>query len=103
MGATRAGIMKIFITDGMIIGFVGTFLGSFAGLGICYLVKTSDTVRRLIPFDPEVYFVSDFPVKIEPLYFIGVAIFTLAICFLATLYPSYQASRKDPVEILRYE
>ena len=95
--------MRIFITDGMVIGFVGTMLGTIAGFGICYLVKTSDAVRHLIPFDPEVYFVSEFPVKIEPLYFIGVAAFSLLICFLATLYPSYQASRKDPVEALRYE
>jgi lipoprotein-releasing system permease protein len=103
MGATQRGIMKIFITDGMIIGFFGTILGTIVGYGICYLVKTSDTIRHLIPFDPEVYFVSEFPVKIEPLYFIGVAFFSLLVCFLATLYPSYQASRKDPVEALRYE
>ncbi len=103
MGATQRGIMKIFITDGMVIGFFGTLLGTIAGYGICYLVKTSDTIRHLIPFDPEVYFVSEFPVKIEPLYFIWVAFFSLLVCFLATLYPSYQASRKDPVEALRYE
>ncbi|HXG30200.1 MAG TPA: lipoprotein-releasing ABC transporter permease subunit [Thermodesulfobacteriota bacterium] len=103
MGATRRGIMTIFITDGMIIGFIGTFLGTVAGLGICYLVKTSDTVKRLIPFDTQVYPVSEFPVKIEPLYFLAVAFFSLLICFLATLYPSYQASQKDPVEALRYE
>jgi lipoprotein-releasing system permease protein len=103
MGATRGGIMKIFITDGMIIGFIGTFLGTLAGLGVCYLVKTSDLVKQLIPFDTQVYPVSEFPVKIEPLYFLSVAFFSLLICFLATLYPSYQASRKDPVEALRYE
>lgn len=103
MGATRVGIMKIFITDGMIIGFIGTFLGTIAGLGICYLLKTSDVVKQLIPFDTQVYPVSEFPVKIEPLYFLSVAFFSLLICFLATLYPSYQASRKDPVEALRYE
>ncbi len=103
MGATRGGIMRIFITDGMIIGFIGTFLGTVGGLGICYLVKTSDLVKQLIPFDTQVYPVSEFPVKIEPLYFLSVAFFSLLICFLATLYPSYQASRKDPVEALRYE
>ena len=103
MGATRRGIMRIFITDGMIIGFVGTLLGSIAGLGICYLLETSDAVKKLIPFDTQVYPVSEFPVKIEPLYFLAVAIMSLVICFLATLYPSYQASRKDPVEALRYE
>ncbi|HEX3035539.1 MAG TPA: FtsX-like permease family protein [Thermodesulfobacteriota bacterium] len=103
MGATKAGIMKIFIIDGMVIGSVGTILGSIAGYGICYAIKTYDPIKRLIPFDSQVYPISEFPVKIEPLYFIIIAIFSLLICFLATLYPSYQASRKDPVEILRYE
>ena len=65
--------------------------------------RRGDAVKKLIPFDTQVYPVSEFPVKIEPLYFLGVAIMSLVICFLANLYPSYQASRKDPVEALRYE
>lgn len=103
MGATRSGILKIFVTDGMIIGIVGTLLGSLAGLGICYMLKTSETIRKLIPFDNNVYPISEFPVKIEPFYFITVAVCSILICFLATLYPAFQASRKDPIEALRYE
>ncbi|MBI4228536.1 MAG: lipoprotein-releasing ABC transporter permease subunit [Deltaproteobacteria bacterium] len=103
MGATRSSIMKIFITDGMIIGFIGTVLGTLAGFGICYLLKTNESIKQLIPFDPEVYPISEFPVKIEPLFFLVVAITSLIICFIATLYPSYQASCKDPVEALRFE
>ena len=103
MGATRSGILKIFVTEGMIIGTVGTLLGTALGFGICYMLKTSDTVRRLIPFDNNVYPISDFPVKIEPFYFVTVAVLSILICFVATLYPSFQASRKDPIEALRYE
>lgn len=103
MGATRTGILKIFVTEGMIIGTVGTLLGTALGFGICYMLKTSDTVRRLIPFDNNVYPISDFPVKIEPFYFVTVAVLSILICFVATLYPSFQASRKDPIEALRYE
>lgn len=103
MGATREGILRIFLTEGMIIGTVGTLLGTFAGLGICYLLKTNEVVRKLIPFDPEVYPISDFPVKIEPVYFLTVALSSILICFIATLYPSLQASRKDPIEAIRYE
>jgi len=103
MGATKSGILKIFVTEGMIIGTVGTLLGTAAGYGICYLLKTSETIRALIPFDDNVYPISDFPVKIEPFYFITVAFFSILICFIATLYPSFQASRKDPIEALRYE
>lgn len=103
MGATKSGILKIFITEGMIIGVIGTFLGTALGFAICYMLKTSDTVRKLIPFDNNVYPISDFPVKIEPFYFITVAALSILICFVATLYPSFQASRKDPIEALRYE
>ena len=103
MGATKGSILRIFITDGMIIGFIGTLLGTIAGYGICYLLKTNESIKSLIPFDPEVYPISEFPVKIEPLFFLTVAIFSLIICFLATLYPSYQASCKDPIEALRHE
>lgn len=103
MGATRKGILKIFIIDGMIIGTIGTILGTLAGFGFCYLLKTNDTIRGLIPFDNNVYPISEFPVKIEPFYFLTVAFFSILICFVATLYPSFQASRKDPIEALRYE
>ena len=103
MGATRSGILKIFVTEGMIIGTVGTLLGTALGFGICYMLKTSETIRKLIPFDNNVYPISDFPVKIEPFYFVIVAVLSILICFVATLYPSFQASRKDPIEALRYE
>lgn len=103
MGATRKGILKIFIIDGMIIGTIGTILGTLAGFGFCYLLKTNETIRGLIPFDNNVYPISEFPVRIEPFYFLMVAFFSILICFVATLYPSFQASRKDPIEALRYE
>jgi len=103
MGSTRSSIMRVFLTEGMIIGFTGTLIGTIAGFLICYLIKTSEYLKSIIPFNPEVYYVSEFPVRIEPFYFIGIALTSLIICFFATLYPSYQASRKDPVEALRYE
>ncbi len=103
MGASRNSILNIFLTEGMIIGIVGTTIGTILGYLICYLLKTSDFIKSLIPFDPQVYYVSEFPVRIEPIYFFGVAFTSLIICLIATLYPSFEASRKDPVEALRYE
>lgn len=103
MGAKKKSIKRIFIIDGMTIGLVGTLLGTVSGLGICYILKTSEIIRKLIPFDNKVYPISEFPVKIEPLYFITVAVCSLIICLIATMYPSTQASKKDPVEALRYE
>ena len=103
MGTKRSSIRRIFIIDGMIIGVIGTFLGTLFGYLFCYFLKTNETLRSFIPFDNKVYPISEFPVKIEPLYFVIVAICSLLICFIATMYPSYQASKKDPVEALRYE
>ena len=103
MGTKKEQIRRIFIIDGMIIGIIGTLVGTLAGFGLCYLLKTNEVIRNLIPFDNKVYPISEFPVKIEPLYFILVAVCSLLICLIATLYPSYQASSKDPVEALRYE
>ena len=103
MGTKKGSIQRIFIIDGMIIGTIGTFLGTLFGFLFCYFLKTNETLRSFIPFDNKVYPISEFPVKIEPLYFIIVAICSLLICFIATMYPSYQASKKDPVEALRYE
>lgn len=103
MGAKKSGVRKIFVMDGMIIGSVGTLLGTIAGYLVCYFLKTSNFIKNLIPFDNNVYPISEFPVKMEAEYFIIVAICSLLICFIATLYPSYQASKRDPVEALRYE
>lgn len=103
MGARKSGIRKIFVYDGMIIGTAGTLLGTLFGYLICRFLETSNFIKEAIPFDDNVYPISEFPVKIEPVYFLVVAASSLLICFLATLYPSYRASRENPVESLRYE
>lgn len=103
MGAKRSGVRRIFVYDGMIIGGVGTLLGTLFGYAICYFLRTSNFVKRMIPFDDRVYPISEFPVKIEPLYFVAVAACSLLVCFLATLYPARSASGRNPVETLRYE
>lgn len=103
MGARKSGIRKIFVYDGMIIGTVGTLLGTLFGYLICRFLETSNFIKEAIPFDDNVYPISEFPVRIEPVYFLVVAASSLLICFLATLYPSYRASRENPVESLRYE
>ena len=103
MGARKSGIRKIFVYDGMIIGTAGTLLGTLFGYLICRFLETSNFIKEMIPFDDNVYPISEFPVKIEPVYFLVVAASSLLICFLATLYPSYRASGENPVESLRYE
>lgn len=98
MGATRASIMKIFMLEGVIIGAIGTTLGLALGFVLTGLLKRYEFIK--LPSD--VYYISTLPVKIETLDVALIAGATLLISFLATLYPSWQAARLDPVEAIRF-
>ncbi len=99
MGATSSSIMKIFIYEGLIIGLSGTILGVLGGLGLCEILSRYQFIK--LPSD--VYPVSTLPVLVQPPDVILVAVSALLITLLATIYPSWQASRIDPVVALRYE
>ncbi|MBK9516953.1 MAG: ABC transporter permease [Anaeromyxobacter sp.] len=98
MGAGVPGIMKIFVAEGLTIGAVGTFFGLVLGLGTCLLVD-----RVGIPLDPEVYYISNLPVLMDPGQFGLVALMSVALAFLATIYPATKAARLRPVDGLRSE
>jgi lipoprotein-releasing system permease protein len=99
MGATRQSIMQIFILKGLVIGGIGTVLGLALGLGLCGLLKRYEFIK--LPRD--VYYISTLPVQVQTLDVVAIVAASLAISFLATLYPSWQAARLDPVEAIRYE
>jgi lipoprotein-releasing system permease protein len=99
MGATNRGIMTIFMVHGLIIGITGTVLGVAGGYGLCRLLKT----YRFINLPADVYYLSYLPVKMSLFDFTVVPAAAIVITFLATLYPSWQAAKLDPVEPLRYE
>ena len=107
MGATRAGIMKIFIFQGLVVGAIGTFLGCIAGLAVAFnLEALSRFVENLFGFKilpGDVYYLSELPSQVN-YGDVGIIILgTLLISFLSTIYPSWRASRLDPAEALRYE
>lgn len=99
MGATRRGIMFVFMIHGLIIGAAGTLAGVAGGYGLCKILKT----YRFIDLPGDVYYLDYLPVKMDPFDFMVVAAAAILISFLATLYPSWQAAKLDPVEPLRYE
>jgi lipoprotein-releasing system permease protein len=98
IGATGRKIKRIFVFQGMIIGLIGTTTGVIIGTLLCILQDKYKLVR--LPGD--VYYITAMPVDLKAADVIMVAAATLAICFLATLYPAHQASRLDPVEAIRY-
>jgi lipoprotein-releasing system permease protein len=99
MGATRQSIMRIFVMDGLLIGSFGTGLGLILGLIMCWLLQRYEFIK--LPRD--VYLISTLPVKIQAPDLAAIVGAAMLISFLATLYPSWQASRLDPVEAIRYE
>jgi len=99
MGTSSLRVMAIFMMQGLVIGVIGTTIGGLAGLGLCWVLDRYELIQ--IPMD--VYQVSHVPFVVQPRDFLVVVVATITICFLATIYPSRQASRLDPVQALRFE
>ncbi|MCF8144485.1 MAG: lipoprotein-releasing ABC transporter permease subunit [Deltaproteobacteria bacterium] len=99
MGASARSIMSIFMFQGLLVGVVGTITGLVCGLGICQLLAR----YKFISLPSDVYYISTLPVQVEVADVSFVAGAAVVISFLATLYPSWYASRLNPVESFRYE
>jgi lipoprotein-releasing system permease protein len=99
MGTSSARISSIFMMQGTIIGIVGTAAGTIGGLIVCWVLDRYKLVR--IPQD--VYQIAYVPFVVEPLDVAVVVLAAVVICFLATIYPSRQAAKLDPVQALRFE
>jgi lipoprotein-releasing system permease protein len=107
MGATRGAVMRIFFITGASIGIVGTLAGFLLGVLVCLNIER---LRELIGwitdtdlFAPELYYLSQLPAEMDTGETVSVVVMALALSILGTLYPSWRASRLDPVEALRYE
>lgn len=107
MGASARSIMKIFILEGMIIGFSGTTVGVLSGLLIAKnlesIVGFVQKVTGFELFSRDVYYLDRFPSHVVTADVITISVTAVLISFVATLYPSWQASRLLPSEALRYE
>ena len=107
MGATKGAMMRVFLITGASIGVVGTIAGLLLGLVFC---RNIESIRQVVQsltgttlMDPKVYYLTKLPADVDPQETAIIVAFALALSILATLYPSWRASRLDPVEALRYE
>lgn len=107
MGATRGGLMRIFVTVGTTIGGLGVAAG--AVLGFIFITFRAQVVQFIglvtgqQVWDPSMRFLTELPAKTDPFETIGICVMALLFAFLATLYPAWKAASTDPVQVLRYE
>ncbi len=107
MGATKTSVMQIFMLTGTCIGLAGTFAGLVLGV---YLAQNLEALHRLIEratgqelLVENIYFLSSLPTKTDPTEVLTILALSLALSFLATLYPARRAATLNPVEALRHE
>lgn len=107
LGASPGGVMKIFMTQGIVIGLTGVFFGIVFGiLGALYVADIVGFVERVFGLrflDPSIYQITELPSELRPMDVVVTALFSFAMSAVATIYPSWRASRVNPAEALRYE
>ncbi|MGH8843698.1 MAG: lipoprotein-releasing ABC transporter permease subunit [Advenella sp.] len=107
LGVSPFQIGKIFLVQGSLIGFIGTFLGVLCGCLVAYNIDVViPFIERLFGIhflDPSIYFVSTLPShpEVDDIGLIGIT--SLVLSLLATIYPSWRASRLQPAEVLRHD
>ena len=107
LGASPKSIMGIFVVQGAMVGVIGTLAGLLLGLGIAYnidvIVPALERLFRASFLPKDIYLISSMPSDPQSSDIMPIAIISLVLSFLATLYPSWRASRVNPAEALRYE
>jgi lipoprotein-releasing system permease protein len=107
LGASPRSIMKVFIVQGTLIGVLGTTLGVIGGVLLAYnieaVIAAIERVFSVQFLSREVYYISEIPSDLQFADVVTVAAVSFVLTLLATLYPSYRASKVNPAEALRYE
>jgi lipoprotein-releasing system permease protein len=107
LGASPASVMQIFMVQGALIGVIGTLIGVAGGvllaLNVDVVVPALENVLGFKFLAKDVYYIADLPSEVLPKDVATIGLTALALSFLATLYPSWRASRVSPAEALRYE
>ena len=107
LGATPGTIMRIFIVQGAMVGLIGTLIGVVGGvllaLNISDVVSFMERIIGTPILSPEVYFIKELPSDLKANDVWSISLIAFAMALVATLYPSWRASKVNPAEALRYE
>jgi lipoprotein-releasing system permease protein len=107
LGASPASIMGIFVVQGAMVGVIGTLAGLVLGLGVAFnidvIVPALEQLLHASFLPRDIYLISRMPSDPQQADILPVALISLVLAFVATLYPSWRASRINPAEALRYE
>ncbi|MES2949805.1 MAG: lipoprotein-releasing ABC transporter permease subunit [Pseudomonadota bacterium] len=107
LGASPGSIMGIFVVQGAMVGVIGTLAGLLLGLGVAFnidvIVPAIERVLGVAFLDSSIYLINKMPSEPQQADILPIAVISLVLAFVATLYPSWRASRVNPAEALRYE
>ncbi|KPL47695.1 cell division protein FtsX [Xanthomonas axonopodis] len=107
LGLSPGGVMQVFMVQGSLIGFMGTFMGVIGGivltLNLERILGVIEAIFSVKLLPEDVYYITGLPTDMQTQDVVVITVVALVMSFLATLYPAWRASRTQPAEALRYE
>ena len=107
LGVSNLQLLKIFMINGFLIGFLGTLIGVILGLLFCININEIKTFLEFLSgsdlFSEEIYFFSNLPIIINTKQIIQISMISLSLSFLATIYPSIKSTKVEPINLIKWD
>jgi lipoprotein-releasing system permease protein len=103
LGLSPRGVLAVFMTQGVLIGWIGTAIGVTLGVAVGLNVPFLEQALNLHIMDPDVYYISTVPSEVRAGDVMSITVAALVLTLVATVYPALQAAKTQPAEALRYE